>query len=246
MQPKRKFANILGIHVDRISMPEALATLELFIRQQKPHIIATANAEMVMLAQNDPELHAILNAADLVLADGAGVVWAAKKMGTEVPERVAGYDLTQKLLERAAIAGYRVFWLGASQGVAEAAAAKAESKWPGLISAGIRDGYFSSDDASVAQTINASRPDILLCALGVPKQEKWLARNVGALNVPVAIGVGGTFDVMAGKVTRAPLWMQQSGLEWLYRLICQPSRFMRMLALPRFVARVLAVSWTTR
>ncbi len=242
----RQLADILGVKVDRISMPEALDTLELFIRQRRPHIIATANAEMVMTAQDDKELLDVLNAADLVLPDGAGVVWAARKLGFAVPERVAGYDLTQRLLQLAARSGYRIYWLGASPGIAEAAAAKAGEICPGLISVGIRNGYFASEDSSVLQEIVEAKPDILLCALGVPKQEKWLARNFSTLNVPVMIGVGGTFDVMAGKVTRAPLWMQHSGLEWLYRLLCQPSRFVRMLALPRFVARVLAAAWTTR
>ena len=243
---ERQLVDILGVNVDCISMLEALDRLEHFIQERAPHIIATANAEMVMTAQDDKELHTVLNAAALVLPDGAGVVWASKKLGVAVPERVAGYDLTQQLLQRAAHAGYRVYWLGASPGIAEAAAAKAGANYPGLISVGIRNGYFAQDDSSVLQAIVEAKPDILLCALGVPKQEKWLARNFSNLCIPVMIGVGGTFDVMAGKVTRAPLWMQRSGLEWLYRLLCQPSRFARMLALPRFVARVLAAAWTIR
>ena len=242
----RNSVNVLGVNVDRISMPEALETLELFVRRRAPHIIATANAEMIMMAQNDPELLSVLNAAALVLPDGAGVVWAARKLGSPVPERVAGFDLTQRMLERSAQRGYSIYWLGASPGIAEAANAKAVSEFPGLVTAGIRDGYFSPEDSSVINSIREAKPDILLCALGVPKQEKWLFRNLENLNVAVTIGVGGTFDVMAGKVTRAPVWMQQSGLEWLYRLLCQPTRFVRMLALPRFVLRVLAVAWTTR
>lgn len=237
---------VLGIGVDRVAMREALAVLEGFIRERVPRLVATANAEMVMLAQDDRELFGILNRADLVLADGAGVVWAARRLGPGVPERVAGYDLTQELLRRAAVAGFRVYWLGAAPGVAETAARLAAERFPGLVSVGVHDGYFRPDDAEIVTRIRDANPDILLCALGVPKQEKWLSRNLQLLGVPVSIGVGGTFDVMAGLVKRAPLWMQRAGLEWSYRLIRQPSRLVRMLALPRFVLRVLLSAWTTR
>lgn len=242
----RRRSDVLGVQIDRISMQEALSRLDEFICQRCPRLIATANAEMVMLARKDADFGRILNTADLVLPDGAGVVWAARRLGEAVTERVAGYDLTQNLLQKAAAAGYRVYWLGASPGVAEVAAAKAAAKWPGLVTVGIRNGYFQLTDATVITEIRQTKPDILLCALGVPKQEKWLAANLTELQVPVSIGVGGTFDVMAGRVNRAPLWMQQASLEWLYRLICQPSRFGRMLVLPRFVLQVLRSAWTTR
>lgn len=246
MHSERQRINILSVLVDSISMTDALDRLEGFIHQRSPRLIATANAEMVMLAHENPSFCRTLNSADLVLPDGAGVVWAARRLGASVPERVAGYDLTQRLLQRAAKAGYRIFWLGAAPGVAEEAAARAADRCPGLITVGIRDGYFAMDDDSVIKEIRQAQPDILLCALGVPKQETWLMQHLDALAVPVSIGVGGTFDVMAGKVKRAPVWMQQSGLEWLYRLLCQPSRFVRMLALPRFAAKVLLVAWTSR
>jgi N-acetylglucosaminyldiphosphoundecaprenol N-acetyl-beta-D-mannosaminyltransferase len=242
---KRNQISILGINVDSVTMQEALDRLEGFVNVRTPRLVATANAEMVMIAQEDAMLHSILNAADLVLADGAGVVWAAGRLGAGVPERVAGFDLTQELLRRAAIAKYRVYWLGSAPGVAESAAQKAADLYPGIHTVGIHDGYFAQDDIGIIDGIRLAKPDILLCALGVPKQEKWLAQNLQALQVPVSIGVGGTFDVMAGKVNRAPLWMQKASLEWFYRLICQPSRFFRMLALPKFVLRVLVAAWTT-
>ena len=238
--------NILGIRVDVVTMTEALNRVETFIRERRPRLVATANAEMVMLAQEDHHLSDILNSADLVLADGAGVVWAAKRLGTGVPERVAGFDLTQELLARAAISGYRIFWLGAAPGIAETAAQNATQCHPGLITVGIHDGYFAPEDRTITQMIQEARPDILLCALGVPKQEKWLQEHLNQLQVPVSIGIGGTFDVMAGKVKRAPLRMQKAGLEWSYRLIRQPSRLLRMLALPKFALRVLLASWTPR
>src|SRR5665647_2142271 len=133
----RNQINILGVNVDIVTMQEALDRLESFVLERRPRLIATANAEMVMAAQQDPELLSILNAADLVLADGAGVVWAAGRLGSGVPERVAGFDLTQNLLRLAAISGYRVYWLGAAPGIAEMAAKRASALYPGLVTVGI-------------------------------------------------------------------------------------------------------------
>lgn len=243
----RKLVSVLDVNVDQVTMSEALIKLQQFILDRTPHLVATANAEMVMMAQSDSDLRTVLNSADLVLPDGAGVVWASRHLGKGVPERVAGYDLTQELLAKSAEKGYRVYWLGAAPGIAETAAAQANKLYPGLITVGIRDGYFSqAENGSVVKSVSECRPDILLCALGVPKQEKWLSMHLSSLHTPLVIGVGGTFDVMAGRVTRAPLWMQKAGLEWSYRLLRQPSRFIRMLALPRFVMRVLLSAWTSR
>ena len=245
---ERDRVDVLGVGVDVVTFRQALERVETFIRRASPpSLVATANAEMVMIAQQDAELFQILNSAALTLADGAGVVWAARHLGPGVPERVAGYDLTQDLLRLSAEKGYRVYWLGASPGVAAAAAARAAAANPGLITVGIHDGYFQpADDAGIIDLVKTARPDILLCALGVPKQEKWLSKYREVLQVPVTIGVGGTFDVMAGNVKRAPLWMQRSGLEWSYRLLRQPSRLFRMMALPRFVLKVWLSAWTTR
>lgn len=232
--------NVLGIPVDSITMESAVAKIEAFIQEASPHLIATANAEMVMLAQQDDELSNILQHASLVVPDGAGVVWAARYQGNEVRERVAGFDLTQRLLAEAAIKGYRVYFFGAGPGIAEQAKQTAEARYPGIHIVKTRDGYFTeSDEAEIIEDIVSMQPHILLAALGVPKQEKWLMRNLNKLQVPVAIGVGGTLDVMAGTVKRAPLWMQQANLEWLYRLLKQPQRAIRMLALPRFVLKVI-------
>lgn len=232
--------NVLGIPVDSISMESAVAKIEAFIQEASPHLIATANAEMVMLAQQDNELMDILQHASLVVPDGAGVVWAARYQGNEVRERVAGFDLTQRLLAEAAIKGYRVYFFGAGPGIAEQAKQTAEACYPGIHIVKTRDGYFTeADEAEIIEDIVSMQPHILLAALGVPKQEKWLMRNLNKLQVPVAIGVGGTLDVMAGTVKRAPLWMQQANLEWLYRLLKQPQRAIRMLALPRFVLKVI-------
>lgn len=231
---------VLGVSIDEVTMAEALAIVENYIGKRQPRLVATANAEMVMLAQQDSELARILNQADLVVPDGAGVVWAARHQGRPVPERVAGYDLAQVLLAKAAVCGYRVYFFGGAPGVANKAREAAQRWYPGLQVVGVRHGFFTADDETgIIEEIRRNEPDVLLAALGVPKQEKWLAAHLAELAVPVAIGVGGTFDVMAGVMRRAPLWMQQAGLEWLFRLYCQPTRLIRMMALPRFVLRVL-------
>lgn len=231
---------VLGIKIDNVDMQHAVAKCERFIESASPHIVATANAEMIMLAQSDKELANILNNADLVVADGAGVVWAAKHQGTPLPERVAGYDLLQELLKKAAIKGYKVFFFGSAPGIAERAKIEAETKYPGVTIVGVRNGFFSNDDEhKIIEEINMLEPDMLFVALGVPKQEKWIYKHRDMLKVPVIVGVGGSFDVMAKAVKRAPLWMQKARLEWFFRLCMQPSRAGRMMALPRFVLKVL-------
>lgn len=231
---------VLGVMIDAVTMSEAVAAIENFIAQGRPRLVVTANAEMVISAEKDPELGAIMAAADMVVPDGAGVVWAARHHGHPMPERVAGFDLAQALLARAAACGWRVYFFGGAPGVAEKAAEKAGQRYPGLVVAGIRHGFFSAaENETIIAGIRAAEPALLFAALGVPKQEKWLYAHRDKLGVPVSIGVGGTFDVMAGLVRRAPLWMQKAGLEWFFRLACQPRRFFRMLLLPRFVLRVL-------
>lgn len=233
-------ATVLNVSIDNVIMSEAVAKLEQFIAEKTPHLVATANAEMVMLAQQDNELAAILANADLVVPDGAGVVWAARHQGYTMVERVAGYDLAQNLLAQAAVKGYRVFLFGSQPDIVEKAKTVAVQRYPGLCIIGTRHGFFTAEDEpAIIQEITAVKPDILLAAIGVPKQEKWLAKNLKKLNVPVCMGVGGTLDVMAGAVKRAPLWMQRTSLEWLFRLLCQPQRAIRMLALPRFALKVI-------
>lgn len=233
--------NILGVHVDAVTMAEAVAQVEMCIMAKKGVLIATANAEMIMRATHDAELMEILNAAELVVPDGAGTVWAARHLGHAMPERVAGYDLAQELMRKAPEEGQRVFFFGSAPGVAEKAKAKAEALYPGISICGTRNGFFKEEDTpAIIESIRTAEPDILLAALGVPKQEKWLWKNRTALGVPVSIGVGGTLDVMAGVMKRAPHWMQRAKLEWLFRGMLQPKRAGRLLALPEFVLKVHA------
>ena len=231
---------ILGVNVNSLTMAEAVETVKNFIEKGERKLIATANAEMIMRATYDVELKTILNAADLVVPDGAGTVWAAGYLGHPMPERVAGYDLSQELMRLAPSKKYKLYFFGSAPGVADLAKAKAEKWYPGIDIVGTRNGYFSAEDEqSIIADIKAKRPDILLVALGVPKQEKWLYAHLDELNVPVSIGVGGSFDVMAGVMKRAPLWMQKAKLEWLYRGLKQPSRIGRLMALPKFVFKVM-------
>ena len=232
---------ILGVNVDSVTMAQAVERVEQLIAAKKNSIVATANAEMLLRATNDDELKNILNAAELVVPDGAGTVWAARHLGYEMPERVAGFDLVQELMKIAPSKGYKFFLFGSAPTIADKAKLKAEELYPNIEIVGTRNGYFTAaDEAEIIAQIKNSKPDILLAALGVPKQEKWLAAHKDELNVPVNIGVGGTFDVMAGVVKRAPKWMQRAKLEWLFRAMLQPSRAGRLIALPKFVFKVVA------
>ena len=233
--------DILGVNVDSVTMAQAVAQVQDYMDEKKNVLIATANAEMIMRATHDEELRHILNEAALVVPDGAGTVWAAHHLGYEMPERVAGFDLAQELMRIAPGKKQRVFFFGSAPGVAEKAKAKAEELYPGIEIVGVRNGYFSADDEpEIIAEIKAAKPDLLLAALGVPKQEKWLYQHKEELGVPVSIGVGGTLDVMAGVMKRAPLWMQKAKLEWLFRGALQPKRAGRLLALPKFVLKVHA------
>ena len=233
--------DILGVNVDSLTMQEAVEQVEKFIEAGTPVLIATANAEMLMRATYDEELKEILNGAAMVTPDGAGTVWAAHHLGFAMPERVAGYDLAQNLMAEASQRGQKVFFFGSAPGVAEKAKAKAEQLYPGIEICGVRNGYFKeADEPVIIEEIKAAKPDILLAALGVPKQEKWLWKYKDELGVPVSIGVGGTLDVMAGVMKRAPRWMQKAKLEWLFRGMLQPKRAGRLMALPKFVLKVHA------
>jgi len=224
---------------DPVSMEQALDRLEQFVHSGKPHLVVTANPEMVMKARRDPLLQEILQRADLVVADGIGVVWASGVLRQAVPERIPGIELAEGLLKRAAEKKWRVFFLGGEPGVADKAAAAVQKRWPGLEIAGTYHGFFRGpEEEELLARLKELRPDVLLAALGVPRQEKWLAAHLAQLKIPVAVGVGGSFNVWAGVDKRAPMWMRKLNLEWLYRLIRQPWRIKRMAVLPVFVLTV--------
>ncbi|MBR4908230.1 MAG: WecB/TagA/CpsF family glycosyltransferase [Acidaminococcaceae bacterium] len=233
-------AIILGIPVVPYTMEEAVTKLIEDVLKKKRSFVVTANAEIIMMAQDDPEYKIILSqTADLILPDGAGTVWAGNYLGYVIPERVAGYDLYLRLLEEAADNDIPVYFFGGKPGIAEEAAEEGRRRWPGLKVVGCRNGYFSAEEEpEIIDGINRSGAAMLFAALGAPKQEKWLAKYKEKLKPCLLMGIGGSFDVLAGKVQRAPKWMQDARLEWFFRLIKQPSRFGRMLALPKFVFAV--------
>lgn len=232
---------ILDVPVHPLTMGEAVAALETSIKNGKQAFVVTANAEIIMMCQQDDDYKKIVSqSAELVLPDGAGAVWAGRHLGYKIPERVAGFDLYCQLLGRAAQEGYKVYFFGGSPGIAEAAKAKSEELYPGVNIVGCRNGYFKEEESqNIIDEINNSGADILFAALGAPKQEKWLERYRDQLQPKVLMGIGGSFDVFAGKMERAPKWMQDASLEWAFRLYKQPSRFMRMMALPKFVLKVI-------
>ena len=231
--------DILEIPVDDFSIGQAVGKLQQYIEEGSPRLIVTANPEIIMLAREDEEYREVLSGADMITADGIGIVVASRLLGQPIRERVTGIDLSRRLFGLAAQRGYRVYLLGARAGVAETAARNLAGEFPGMHLVGYHDGYFTEDGPVLAE-IKGAKPDILLVALGMGKQEKWIWRHKSDLRVPVSIGVGGSLDVYAGLVPRAPRWMQRTGLEWLYRLLRQPSRIGRMLVLPYFLLLVAA------
>ncbi len=231
---------ILGVPVDQIDVPTALSKLNAFLETHSPHIIATADAAGIVQAQSDPEFLHILKTADLVTPDSIGVIWAAKKAGKIIPERVSGVDLCDKLCAMSADKGWRIYLLGAAPGVADLAAEKLRLKHPGCNIVGARHGYFPSEsDEVVAQEVAETKPDILLVAMGIPRQEKFIKKTQPIINASVAMGVGGSLDVFSGKAKRAPKVFQKLKLEWLWRLILNPSKISKAKFLPKFVRLVL-------
>lgn len=235
----REKTKILGVTFDAVVMEEALQITEEFFEDGKQHMICTPNPEIVMMAQNDKELFSILHNADMVIPDGIGIVWASKYNEVVIQERVAGYDFTQNLFARLKDTDKTVYFLGGGVGVARQASIKMRDEFVGLQIVGIQNGYFDEEkEKEIIADIKEKKPDLLLVAMGAPKQEKWIAEHMEELGVPVLIGVGGSFDVMAGVMKRAPLLFQKLKLEWFYRLLTQPSRWKRMLQLPLFVLLV--------
>lgn len=251
-------ATVLGLPIDLVDMGATLDAMAGWIApscatdatpqplhrvgaERRTRQIVTLNPEMAIAARRDPALAAAIRSADLVTADGVGVVWALRMQGVQAVRRLTGVDLLDAFASLAARRGYRVFLLGAAPGVAQAAAARLEKRYPGLLVAGTHVGSpRREDERDTLARIHAARPDVVFVAFGSPAQELWVARNREELGAAVAVGVGGAFDFIAGRVPRAPAPLRRAGLEWLYRLWREPWRWRRMLALPRFAATAAA------
>lgn len=225
---------IMGVGFDNVTMAEALDKARELMAQPGAKYVVTPNAEIVYDAMHNEELCKLINNADLVLPDGAGVVLASKILKKPLKEKVAGVDFADNLLGVLAQTGGSAYLLGSKPGVAELAAEKMLAKHPGLTIAGMADGYFK-DEAPVVEKINAAKPDFLFVCLGAPKQENFMVNHCHELDVKLMAGLGGSLDSFAGTVKRAPKWMIKLSLEWLYRLIKEPKRFKRMLRLPKFL-----------
>ena len=249
---------LFQVGIDQVDNQETIQRIEEFIVSKKPHQIVTPDTLAVLRARKDPEYQAILKSADLVTPDGAGILWAATTLNHPLPERVTGIDIIHNMCRLAAKKGYSLYLLGSYPGVASEAALNLSKKYPGIKIAGTHHGYFSCEDREncgdvknsnnekskeeeeeIIAEIKENKPDILLVGMGVPKQEKWINKNLKSLNIPVCMGVGGSFDVLSGRIPRAPLWMQRHGMEWIYRSIKQPNRAFRTLALFYFIWLVI-------
>lgn len=239
--------SILNVQVHGVTNVQTLALIEEFIMANTPHQIATVNPEFIVAAQADRSFRAIINGADLAIPDGIGLLKAAWFLGIKnLPERVAGSDLVVSLAELSHEKGYRIYFLGAWEGVAERAIISLKRRYPNIQVAGYYAGSPAiEENEEIVQRILAAAPDILLVAYGAPKQDKWIARNKERLQVPVCIGVGGSFDFLAGTARRAPRWVQTIHLEWLHRLFQQPRRWRRIWnAVPYFSWLVFCSRWS--
>lgn len=232
--------NILGVYVDMVNIPQAADRIIRFFDEDRLHKVYTPNSEIIMAAYKDESFKNLLNSADLLTADGIGVVYASKILGKPINERAAGFDIACEVLDRINGTSRKLFLFGGKPGVAEQARDNLLKKYPALNIVGCRNGYFKPEEESeIVKEINDSGADLVFVCLGAPKQEQWLDRNSDALKARVAMGIGGSLDVFAGTAERAPKFFCDHGIEWLYRLIKQPSRAGRMLALPKFGLTVL-------
>ncbi len=231
MHVMHRQVGMLGAYVDCVTAAQAAERTREFIESGVPHQVVTVNIDFLRQAQQDREFMDIINHSALAVADGMPLVWASGWMGDRLPERVAGVELVDHCCRFAASEGYRVFLLGGEEGVPQAAARILEERHPGLQVVGTYSppvGPFSEDeDHKIVSMIQEARPHILLVAFGAPKQDKWIAAHQRQLSVPLAIGVGGVFNFLTGRVKRAPMWMQKHGLEWLYRVSQEPGRLWR-------------------
>lgn len=223
-----KRIQMMGCLIDNLTMEETLQTIEGFIHSRAPHQHVVVNVDKLVKASRDPALRDIINRCDLINADGMPVVWASRLLGRPLKERVTGVDLFEALMRRSAEKGWRVFLLGAQEEVVSKVNDLYQAKYPGLVISGYRNGYWKEgQDQEVVEQIKASGADLLFVAISSPKKELFLGKYQSDMKVPFAMGVGGTFDVAIGKVKRAPVWMQNSGLEWFYRFLQEPKRMYR-------------------
>lgn len=233
-----KIVNVLGVPFKNTDLKEMSTILSDRVENGQKTFVVTANPEIVMYAIKDDNYKTIIKSANYIIPDGSGVILASRILGTPLKERVAGFDLTIKLLERANKQRWKLFLLGGQDEVNKKALLNIQKQFPNIKIAGNHHGFFDLNDESIYKQIQQSEPDIVLVALGFPRQETWISQYHDLFEKGLFIGVGGTIDVLSGNVKRAPLFWRKLNLEWLYRLLTQPSRWRRMIALPIFVLKV--------
>jgi N-acetylglucosaminyldiphosphoundecaprenol N-acetyl-beta-D-mannosaminyltransferase len=231
---------IFGIHISKWGMDNTVQYLTEAIISRTQHQVITANPIMIMAALKSTAYMSVMKNAEFIVPDGTGVVWAARYGGEPVQERVAGYDLLHELMKTGESYHWRVYLLGSTAEVIQETATRLQIQYPDIEIVGYRDGFFGTEeDEAVVEQIRATAPDLLFVARSADTQEPWIAKYKAKLGIPVMMGVGGSFDIISGKAKRAPIIFQKLRLEWLYRLLREPTRVRRMLALPQFVVKVL-------
>ncbi|MGJ9458141.1 WecB/TagA/CpsF family glycosyltransferase [Oceanobacillus sp. CF4.6] len=234
-----KYVTIMDIPFLHTNQKAFVSLLDERIEQEEKTFVITANPEVVMKANEEQTFKNYIQQATYVVADGIGVVKAAGLLNNPLPGRVTGYDTMMELLAIGNQKHYKIFLLGAQQDTLQKTIKNINTDFPNIEIVGSHDGYFNWEENDITKSISELQPDIIFVALGVPRQEKWIAENLEKFNKGIFIGIGGSFDVIAGTVKRAPIFWQKLNLEWFYRLLKQPSRFIRMLALPRFALKIL-------
>lgn len=233
---------ILGVRIDNVDMEMALKQSIAFLSEDNCKSIYTPNPEMLMYAQKNEEFRSVLLSGNLVVPDGIGVIYASKYLKLGLKERVPGIDLMSKILKHLNYIKGSVYFLGAKQENLELAVENIKEAYPNLHIAGYQDGYYKlEDEGNVLNKINECKPDVLFVGMGFPRQEMWINKYQKILNVKIAMGVGGSFDVFSKAVSRAPKWMQKIGMEWFYRLLIDPKRIKRMMNIPKFILRILTI-----
>ncbi len=225
MMTKNNRLKFFHSEIDPLTMPETLGVVETIIQERKLTQHVVVNVAKLVLMQKDKGLRDIVNSCGLVNADGQGIVWGAKLLGLNIPERVAGIDLFLSIVKLAAEKNYKLYFLGAKDEVVRKVVDIFQTQYPSLKVAGFRNGYFAQEEeAEIVDDIRSSQADVVFVAMGSPQKEVFLNKHIKNMNVPFVMGVGGSFDVVAGVTKRAPLWMQKCGLEWFYRFLCEPRR----------------------
>jgi N-acetylglucosaminyldiphosphoundecaprenol N-acetyl-beta-D-mannosaminyltransferase len=246
MDVEQSRISLLHTLIDNIDMSGAIERIDKFVRSGVPHQVVTVNLDFLRLAGRDHSFRDLINTSSLIIADGMPLVWASRLQGDALPERIAGVDLVRECARLSADRGYRVFFLGAAPGVAERAATVLSDSFPGMQIVGTyAPDSLRDDESATLELIREAAPDILFVALGAPLQDQWIRRNMESLGVPVCVGVGGAFDMLSGRISRAPNWMQRTGLEWLYRLSREPGRLWKRYFVHDLPVFLRLLMWST-